>query len=406
MFRVWAAPHNIQNEVFGVQYTDLQLYLLDKTWTTLSIAQVESQTATLEPCGTPGEADPLHLIGGQIQQELSKWLFHLSYSFLADLYSSSNTENSPLVYFTGVLGIHQQTLMYRTVYLFTPVLAGLIWIGRLLILEYALPAEAWTVLKWPAKMSYKDQTIRFKEIRDRYLCRGGFHPIGRMVWSTVQECYVQLHELMFHWQPLTNLSQIVDNMADRRTGWSFLQEPANDLQLSFKHLYRRAWNDGKNGLMKRNRWAESRCVQYIKGVNTFKKKLLLCIHFTGGLPGRGTEVATIKWCNTRQVSRNVFIYHGRLIVVLEYHKARAITNNSFYVVRVLPRLVSQMLFQYLTYVRPFIEALSHQIQRAEGVEATAANSRAYLFAQGGQLFKTSQLSQAVQQQSQNTRWDV
>jgi hypothetical protein len=68
----------------------------------------------------------------------------------------------------------------------------------------------------------------------------------RMVWSTVQECHVQLHELMFHWQPLIYLSQIVDNMADRRTGWS-LQEPANDLQFSFKHLHRRAWNDGKNG---------------------------------------------------------------------------------------------------------------------------------------------------------------
>jgi hypothetical protein len=444
VFRVWAAPRNIQNEVFGVQYTDLQLYLLDKIWTALSVAQVESLRVTLGPHDTLGEADPLHLAGGHTQQELSEWLFHLSCSFLADLYPSGDTESSPLVYFTGVLGIHLQTLMYRTAYLFTPVLAGFIWIGRLLMLEYALPEQAWTILKWPSKASYKDQTARFKEIRDRYLCRGGFHPMGRMieilrygravarkegsrgniswssdketlqlynqsltmtafrqmVWSTVQECHAQLHELMFHWQPLANLSQIIDNMADRRTGWSFLQEPANNLQLSFKHLHRRAWNDGKNGLMKRNRWAESRCAQYIKGVKAFKKKLLLCLHFTGGLPGRGTEVATIKWCNTRQVSRNVFVYHGRLILVLEYHKARAITNNSFYVVRVLPKAVSQILFQYLAYVRPFVEALSHQIQRVEGVEATIANSRAYLFAEDGQLFKTSQLSQAVQQQSQ------
>src|SRR3954463_5650442 len=115
-----------------------------------------------------------------------------------------------------------------------------------------------------------------------------------MVWSTVQECHIQLHELIFHWRPLVNLSQIVDNMADLRPGWSFLQEPANNLQLSFKHLHRRAWNDGKDGLMKRNRWAESRCAQYIKQTKAFKKKLLLCLHFTGGLPGRGTEVATMK----------------------------------------------------------------------------------------------------------------
>ena len=49
------------------------------------------------------------------------------------------------------------------------------------MLEYALPAQAWTFLKWPAKASYKDQTARFKDIRDRYLCRGGFHPMGRMI---------------------------------------------------------------------------------------------------------------------------------------------------------------------------------------------------------------------------------
>ena len=147
----------------------------------MSIAQVESQTATLGPYDTPEEADPLHPIGGHIQQELSEWLFHLSCSFLADIYPSGNTEDSPLVYFTRVLGVHQQTLMYRTAYLFTPVLAGFIWIGRLFMLEYALPAQAWTILKWPAKASYKDQTTRFKEIRDRYLCRGGFYPMGRMI---------------------------------------------------------------------------------------------------------------------------------------------------------------------------------------------------------------------------------
>ena len=69
--------------MFGVQYTDLQLYLLNKIWAALSMAQVESQTATLGPCDTPEEADPLYPIGGNMQQELSEWLFHLSCSFLA-----------------------------------------------------------------------------------------------------------------------------------------------------------------------------------------------------------------------------------------------------------------------------------------------------------------------------------
>jgi hypothetical protein len=200
-----------------------------------------------------------------------------------------------------------------------------------------------------------------------------------------------------------SLGQIVDNMADRRPGWSFVQEPANNLQLSFKYLHRRAWNEGKDGLIKQNRWAEGRCTQYLKEVAAFKKKLFLCLYFTG----RGTEVGTIKWCNTRHVSRNVFVYHGRLVLVLEYHKARAITNHSFYVARVLPTAVSQVLFRYLAYVRPFVEALSHQTQTQTQTQqrgaaaAAAAGSRAYLFAdEEGQPWRTSQLSSAVQQQSQ------
>jgi hypothetical protein len=43
----------------------------------------------------------------------------------------------PLLYFTGVLGIHPSNLAYRTPYQFTPILAGLLWVSRLLLLQYA-----------------------------------------------------------------------------------------------------------------------------------------------------------------------------------------------------------------------------------------------------------------------------
>jgi hypothetical protein len=44
-----------------------------------------------------------------------------------------------VVYFIGVLGIHSYNLAYHTTYAFIPNLAGLLWISRLLLLEYALP---------------------------------------------------------------------------------------------------------------------------------------------------------------------------------------------------------------------------------------------------------------------------
>lgn len=62
----------------------------------------------------------------------------------------------PLVYFLGVLGIQRHTLTYRTAYHYTPFLAGLIWISRLLLLEYALLARPYLTLNWPAAISYRN----------------------------------------------------------------------------------------------------------------------------------------------------------------------------------------------------------------------------------------------------------
>ena len=43
-----------------------------------------------------------------------------------------------------------------------------------------------------------------------------------------------------------------------------------------------------------------------------------------------------------------------------YDKARKRRGNSEYVIRSLPDRVSQLLFQYLVFVRPFARALDHR----------------------------------------------
>jgi hypothetical protein len=146
-----------------------------------------------------------------------------------------------------------------------------------------------------------------------------------MVWSTVRECRAQLPELMFGREPAVNLNRIMDN----------------------------TWSSKSRGLMRNNQWSQSCYTRYLQLVEAFKQKLFLRIHFTDGLPGRGTEIAN------RQVFRNSFVYHGRLIIVIGYHKARAITNNSLFVVRVLPVLISKIMLLYLTYIRLLVDAHSH-----------------------------------------------
>ncbi|KAL5351093.1 hypothetical protein ACLOAV_002944 [Pseudogymnoascus australis] len=136
-------------------------------------------------------------------------------------------------------------------------------------------------------------------------------------------------------EPTIDLGSVKDSLTNNQVGWSFLMEPGNDLQGSFRHLHQRAWEQSPL-----SRKAEG----YIQLAAKFQRQLLTTVHFTGGLPGRGTEVTTMKWCNTRHVMRNIFVYHGRLIVITEYTKARHKTNRSFYIVHFLPLSISWILF--------------------------------------------------------------
>jgi hypothetical protein len=157
-----------------------------------------------------------------------------------------------------------------------------------------------------------------------------------MVWLAIQEAQNALHQLMLGWEPAIDLRAIQDSMVNNQVGWSFLSEPANGLQRSFQHLQQRAWQDKPSALMARQRWVPSRVAKYLQQVTAFKPLLLLCIHFTGGMPGRGTEIGTIRWCNTQTAIRSVFVQHGQLLIIIEYTKTQRTTHKAFYVVRALP----------------------------------------------------------------------
>ena len=166
--------------------------------------------------------------------------------------------------------------------------------------------------------------------------------------------------------------------------------------------------------MARQRWVPSRVDKYLRRVSAFQLLLLLCIHFTGGMPGRSIEIGSIKWCNTRTALRNVFMLHGRLLVVLEYQKAQYSTNRAFYVVRALPPLVSQLLFCYLAFVQPFAESLSHQTSKlgssSSSKESTSTSTSTsmsttipYIFAtSSGMPFQAPQLTAALKKLSERT----
>lgn len=381
--------------------------------------------------------------------ELVERLFQLSCAFWTNVSTTGATLHLPLVYFSGILGIQRESLVYRTAYLYTSILAGLVYAGRLLMLEYALPRQAYRTLGWPDCSVYPDQLERLQLIRKKYLCRGGCHPMSRllellyrgrtiakkegaraniswladgqvlqlcvgptqrqhqieisqfraMVWVTIQDCQGALKELMFDWRPpRVELEKIRDNLTNRQEGWWFLKEPANQLRYSYRQLSQQAWILRNKGLMVRGQWCRRRSEEYLQLVAEFSRLLLVCIHFSGGLPGRTTEVTTLRHQNTRQVMRNIFVHNGRLVIITEYHKARSRTNFAFYVVRILPQLVSQILFQYLVYVRPFADSLSYQAQ----LNYSCVNSPLAFPTMQGEPLASSQMTAVIKEQTQKS----
>jgi hypothetical protein len=115
---------------------------------------------------------------------ISEAVFQLLVMFWTDLSTDGVLEGKAIIYFSGVLGIHPYELAYCTAYDYIPYLSPLLWVGRLIILEYALLLRAYTTLAvpWLARVAYADQGKRLcAEIWPIYLQRGSFLPMGYLI---------------------------------------------------------------------------------------------------------------------------------------------------------------------------------------------------------------------------------
>lgn len=100
-----------------------------------------------------------------------------------------------------------------------------------------------------------------------------------------------------------------------------------------------------------------RAVAYLKRRDRFVRLLFGGIYLTSSMPAKGEELRIIWWEDTAAVLRTIFIYKGRVMLVVSYKKAITRLNNTFYTVRVPCPLVVQALFLYLSYIRLFSDFL-------------------------------------------------
>jgi len=80
-------------------------------------------------------------------KELGELLMHFCWMVLNQNIERETVYRSPLIYFLAVMGIDMSNECLRYSFVYTPYLAGVLWVSRLLMLEYALPLRAWPVSK-------------------------------------------------------------------------------------------------------------------------------------------------------------------------------------------------------------------------------------------------------------------
>ncbi len=307
---------------------------------------------------------------------------------------------SPLLHFLAVLGIDEETHRLREGNDFSFMLAGIVYSCRVLGVEIILP-------KTFRRGETAEDDERFLELRLKHLADGSFSPMAEMIsllaysrhcafnhanagavsWSLdgstiayrgrkiplarvrklVDAVVTEAENILWRdvlWQVDSERFEIpVDALEDdvtfTRRGYSFLNNAHNGLEDT------RAWMlaqmeahvEGRK-LLRRGRWQRRETRKYLRRVDHFRELLLLCVHWTGGQPARGTEITSVRYKNGYMQDRNVFAVHGHMAVVTRYHKSASQYDQPKVVPRFLAWRVGQLMAVYLACARPLQELLA------------------------------------------------
>ena len=225
-----------------------------------------------------------HIVNENPIDSIAEQLFKLCISFLTQRFQQGEEPHSPLLHFVGVLAIDRTTRRFGTAYRYTPMLAGMIWVGRLLLLEYAIPKREYKTLQWPSRQYYDDHGWRLEDIRRQHMIEGSYSPIsnlvgllaygkyvakteeraGLVVWDednmglTIKDVHIYVtqfqsfmasivksvedliyKDLLFGLEvPKIDVNMLRDVMTKEDVGFSFLKEPVNRLEDGFEYMVR------------------------------------------------------------------------------------------------------------------------------------------------------------------------
>jgi hypothetical protein len=264
-----------------------------------------------------------------------------------------------MMHYLAVQGINSQSQSLMSSFEYTPILAAMLWINRLLMLEVAVPLEAWPELGLESKADVESVPDRIHKLRRQHLCEGSFSPTASILsqlargkklnkqhqsqpnihWSAdeqtihylgkpvdlskfqtmchtlISELQVLLEILTLHTaMPAIDLSCIVDSMSwsagFRRQAYSFIEHPENRQRVGGGYQYllelaqkAAAQKAGEWQLLKKNKasqqieWVDGQVQAYLTKERQFLRKLMAAMHITGKwIRSRAGETLTMsRW---------------------------------------------------------------------------------------------------------------
>ena len=93
-------------------------------------------------------------------------VMELSMAFITQCFPEGDDLHSPLVHFADVMGISNRTGRFNEAYNYTSYIASLMWMIRLLTMEYALPSSEYIILNWSSHEVYVNKSECLKQIHD------------------------------------------------------------------------------------------------------------------------------------------------------------------------------------------------------------------------------------------------
>ncbi|OBT70933.1 hypothetical protein VF21_10102 [Pseudogymnoascus sp. 05NY08] len=133
---------------------------------------------------------------------------------------------------------------------------------------------------------------------------------------------------------------------------------------------------------------------YMRDVKEFLKLCLLMVHYTSGLPLRGTELTTLRFLNSYKDKREMFLDKASHLFVLNisYYKGREQREKETSNIRYLCREASRVFLLYITLVSPFVGFLNLASMPSRSAYKRLLPLSCYFFCHEKQILTSRELS--------------